>query len=431
MILYEALTGRRPHEGTTAYAIMHSIGEGKYAPPRSIRPDIPIALEAVIVRAMNLRPQDRFESVHGLGRALLPLASAKRRVIWSDYYERDRPPVSPGAPPSYPDPPRPPVAEEGGTMALDGLRGSRADATRTRSAAVLRPPAATRVALPKPPPAPTAMAPRKDTPPEALDAPRVSRASQKVTPYRTAGLRKAVVIAGLIALGAGGYAAWVDPDIAGRIPDDMKATIKRHLPNDPIGMANARAEKVEEPGPTVMPSEKRIVLEDKPAQVKGGLLEAATTSAEGRVVLADKPARVSGGLLPESPEDEALRKLAEAAPRPTRGRRASRQSHGGGFARAHLPGAPRDPSQHRGPVAPDGQGSCRALAGRRRPRRRRAALSDRRRDPAFPALPQRQEEARSGLDSGDGAAPPFRPAAPSREPAPGPVINPAGAPILE
>ena len=43
---------------------------------------------------MSLRPQARFESVHDLGRALLPFASGKRRVMWSDYYERDRPPVT-------------------------------------------------------------------------------------------------------------------------------------------------------------------------------------------------------------------------------------------------------------------------------------------------------------------------------------------------
>src|SRR6185295_15264949 len=46
--------------------------------------------EAVVLRSMQVRPQDRFESVHALGRALMPLASPKRRVIWADYYEHDR-----------------------------------------------------------------------------------------------------------------------------------------------------------------------------------------------------------------------------------------------------------------------------------------------------------------------------------------------------
>ena len=73
---------------------MHSIGEGRFALPRKLRPDIPPRAGGGGPAGDGPRPQDRFESVHDLGRALLPLASAKRRVMWSDYYERDRPPVT-------------------------------------------------------------------------------------------------------------------------------------------------------------------------------------------------------------------------------------------------------------------------------------------------------------------------------------------------
>ncbi len=169
VILYEALTGRRPHEGNTAYAVMHSIGEGNFVPPRKVRPDISPALESLLVRAMSIRAQDRFESVHEMGRALLPLASSKRRVIWSDYYERDRPPVSPSSPPSYLDPPRPPVSNDKGTMAIDAFRGSRSESSATRSAPVVRPPAPTRMALPAQ--APPATQFRKGTAPEAAAPP--------------------------------------------------------------------------------------------------------------------------------------------------------------------------------------------------------------------------------------------------------------------
>jgi serine/threonine-protein kinase len=88
VILYECVTGRRPHDGETLYAIMRSISEGRFAPPRALRPDLSPQFEAVILRAMAIRADDRFPSVHALGRALLGLASQKGRVVWTDYYSR-------------------------------------------------------------------------------------------------------------------------------------------------------------------------------------------------------------------------------------------------------------------------------------------------------------------------------------------------------
>ena len=96
IILYEALTGRRPHEGDTLYAIMRSISEGRFVPPRMLRPDLPTELEAVVLRAMATRADDRFPSVHALGRALLNLASPKGRVLWTDYFSRPQGPLAPG-----------------------------------------------------------------------------------------------------------------------------------------------------------------------------------------------------------------------------------------------------------------------------------------------------------------------------------------------
>ena len=42
----------------------------------------------MVLRAMATRADDRFPSVHALGRALLNLASPKGRVLWSDYFSR-------------------------------------------------------------------------------------------------------------------------------------------------------------------------------------------------------------------------------------------------------------------------------------------------------------------------------------------------------
>jgi serine/threonine-protein kinase len=89
VILYECATGRRPHEGENIFAIMRSIADGRFRRPRELRPDLSPAFEAVILRAMHHDPAPRFESVHALGRALLPFASERRRLIWSEYYGAD------------------------------------------------------------------------------------------------------------------------------------------------------------------------------------------------------------------------------------------------------------------------------------------------------------------------------------------------------
>ena len=422
VILYEALTGRRPHEGNTAYAVMHSIGEGKFALPRKVRPDIPIPLEAVIVRAMGIRPQERFESVHGLGRALLPLASSKRRVIWSDYYERDRPPVSPSAPSSFADPPRPPVSNEKGTMAIDAFRGGRAEATRTRSAPVQRPPAATRVAIPQQPPAPE---PR----PEAAQRPERPVSRKAAAPG--AGLKRAVVIAGLIALGAASYAAWVDPNIADRIPKDVKASIKRHLPND----QNAQpASKTAEGTPEATAEGK---APDQKRQASPAPPRAVPT--ETRVMLGEKPIPISGGLLPPSAEDvEAQKKLFEAANPPPDAAPVSQLDPTTGQPIDLGEKSPEDLAAAGSPepastVPPIGAG-----AGRRPGLPRSSNIGGDVRGRVIPPyapgdatmrtlrLLQQQKKRREAVWSPE--SPPRQPAQPAKPPQ---VINPAGAPILE
>jgi eukaryotic-like serine/threonine-protein kinase len=87
VILYECVTGRNPHDGETLFAVMRSIAEARFRPPRQVRPDIPPTFEALILRAMRTDPAERYESVHSLGCALLPFATSKRRVLWADYFQ--------------------------------------------------------------------------------------------------------------------------------------------------------------------------------------------------------------------------------------------------------------------------------------------------------------------------------------------------------
>ena len=84
VILYEGLCGRRPFQdrATSFMALMHAIAASEFPPPRDINPDLSVELEAVMLRAMENRPANRFESMKELGRHLLPDASPRARLNW-------------------------------------------------------------------------------------------------------------------------------------------------------------------------------------------------------------------------------------------------------------------------------------------------------------------------------------------------------------
>lgn len=86
VILYECATGRRPHEAETLYGILNSITQGSYPRPRALRPEMPEPFEMIILRTLAQDPARRYPSVHALGAALLPFASDKQRMIWSDFF---------------------------------------------------------------------------------------------------------------------------------------------------------------------------------------------------------------------------------------------------------------------------------------------------------------------------------------------------------
>ncbi len=100
VVLYECLTGRRPFEGDNIYSMLHAIGAGEYPPPRTVKPGLPTEVEAVIVRAMQLEPANRFPTVRHLASALLAFASDKARVVWGETFatgEGPPPAVAPAA----------------------------------------------------------------------------------------------------------------------------------------------------------------------------------------------------------------------------------------------------------------------------------------------------------------------------------------------
>ena len=60
--LYVLLTGQAPVEGRSVGEVLDRVKKGEFAPPRQRKADVPRALEAVCLRAMALRPEDRYGS---------------------------------------------------------------------------------------------------------------------------------------------------------------------------------------------------------------------------------------------------------------------------------------------------------------------------------------------------------------------------------
>jgi serine/threonine-protein kinase len=74
VILYEALTGRVPFEADAYSALILEIATGTPKRLRELRPDLPKALEDVVLKAMAREPEQRYADVEALARALEPFA---------------------------------------------------------------------------------------------------------------------------------------------------------------------------------------------------------------------------------------------------------------------------------------------------------------------------------------------------------------------
>jgi serine/threonine-protein kinase len=86
VILYELLTGVRPFDAPNPFAVLVAIQTAAAVPLRERLPDLPAPLGAAIARAMAREPAERFESVLGFGRELLPFASERTRVLWTPLF---------------------------------------------------------------------------------------------------------------------------------------------------------------------------------------------------------------------------------------------------------------------------------------------------------------------------------------------------------
>jgi endoglucanase len=94
-ILYELVSGRRPHPGESQNAVLHHIATQPAVPLASVAPELPPGLSEVVGRALAAAPGDRQPSAAALAEELAPFA---RREVWPA-----PPQPAPPAPPSAPD----------------------------------------------------------------------------------------------------------------------------------------------------------------------------------------------------------------------------------------------------------------------------------------------------------------------------------------
>ena len=66
VLLFEMTTGRRPYDAPTSAALMYSVVNAPPTPPRQVRPEISPALEGVILKAIEKRPERRYSSAQSL-----------------------------------------------------------------------------------------------------------------------------------------------------------------------------------------------------------------------------------------------------------------------------------------------------------------------------------------------------------------------------
>src|SRR5436309_12424677 len=112
IVMYEMLTGRPPFDGDTPVAVAMQHIQDPPIPPSQLNPNIPPALEEIILRSLEKVPEMRFHDGSSLARALETLGEAEMDEIvtvpTTPSGERQLPfPVAPGTPGYSQIPPRP------------------------------------------------------------------------------------------------------------------------------------------------------------------------------------------------------------------------------------------------------------------------------------------------------------------------------------
>lgn len=69
-VLYELLTGKPPYVANTPYSMMMKLANEPLPPPRTLNPDLPPAVETMLLKALNKVPSARYESAAALQTAI-------------------------------------------------------------------------------------------------------------------------------------------------------------------------------------------------------------------------------------------------------------------------------------------------------------------------------------------------------------------------
>jgi serine/threonine-protein kinase len=72
VVLYELLTLERPFTGKTPEEVFQRICFREFQPPHWLRPELPEALEEIVLRGFAMRPEDRFTTAEEYVQALAP-----------------------------------------------------------------------------------------------------------------------------------------------------------------------------------------------------------------------------------------------------------------------------------------------------------------------------------------------------------------------
>ncbi len=86
VMFYQCVTGELPFRGDSLLALLNAITSKPFARPAQLKPGLPPALDAAILRALNRDPAGRFPSVKAFGAALLASASPAVREHWSPFF---------------------------------------------------------------------------------------------------------------------------------------------------------------------------------------------------------------------------------------------------------------------------------------------------------------------------------------------------------
>ena len=80
-IAFYAITGRPPFEGNTPWAVMIAHARDPVVPPSKVRDGVPHDLEQVILHCLEKKPQNRYQDIKSLSRAL---AACRSAADWSE-----------------------------------------------------------------------------------------------------------------------------------------------------------------------------------------------------------------------------------------------------------------------------------------------------------------------------------------------------------